>query len=363
MPGPLSWHFFNFKFIMKHLLLSALLLGTTGLFAQNPSDEDVKKKAAEGNVIKDIKDTGWVRGGFFSTNISNTSFSYWTQGGTNNTSFIATSSLFAIHRNAKGNQIWENYLDLAYGLMRNGSAKIDDPSNPGTRISNPFIKNEDKLVFLSKFGKKINENLNYSVLFSLNTQMFPGYDATDILRKNNHVSNFMAQGFGYLSVGIDYKPKKYLSLYISPITAKYTVVREQRLADMGLYGMTAATYDTTGAYLGNPAKKLTDGQTFRKELGWYINITFNKEIAKNISLQSRLEFFQNYQTLQPDRIDVNWQNTLNMKVNKYITVALINQMIWDYDVDTVGDSEGTQRNIQLKNFFGVGFSAKFGDKL
>ena len=52
-----------------------------------------------------------------------------------------------------------------------------------------------------------------------------------------------------------------------------------------------------------------------------------------------------------------------MKVNKYITVALINQMIWDYDVDTVSDEEGVQRNIQLKNFFGVGFSAKFGDKL
>src|SRR5574343_180212 len=277
---------------MKQLILSALLLGASAAMAQNPSDEDVKKKAAEGNVIKDIKDTGWVRGGFFSTNISNTSFSYWAQGGTNNTSFIVTSSLFAIHRNAKGNQIWENYLDLAYGLMRNGKAKIDDPSNPGNRITNPFIKNEDKLVFLSKFGKKINDKLNYSVLFSLNTQMFPGYEATDILRRNNHVSNFLAQGFGYLSVGIDYKPKKFLSLYVSPITAKYTVVREQRLADLGLYGMTPATYDTTGAFLGQAPRKLTDGQTFRKELGWDINVTFNKVIAKNITLQSRLKLLK-----------------------------------------------------------------------
>jgi hypothetical protein len=38
-------------------------------------------------------------------------------------------------------------------------------------------------------------------------------------------------------------------------------------------------------------------------------------------------------------------------------------VIWDYDVDTNSTLEGTQRNWQLKNFFGVGFSAKFGDNL
>jgi hypothetical protein len=38
-------------------------------------------------------------------------------------------------------------------------------------------------------------------------------------------------------------------------------------------------------------------------------------------------------------------------------------VIWDYDVDTIAEEEGTQRNWQLKNFFGVGFSARFGDKL
>lgn len=345
-----------------NILLCALMCMSVNAFAQG-GDEDVKKKASEGNTMKDIKDTGWLKGGFFATNLSNTTFSNWSQGGTNNSSVVITSSLFAIYKHKDGKQIWENYLDLAYGLMRNGKNKIDDPTNPGTKINNPFIKNEDKLVFLSKYGRKINDKLNYSVLFSLNTQMFPGYEATDILRKNNHVSNFMAQGFGYLSVGIDYKPVKYFSLYASPITAKYTVVREQRLADMGLYGMLPATYDTTGSWQGVTPKKLTDGQTFRKELGWYINMSFNKDIAKNISLQSRLEFFQNYNTLQLNRIDVNWQNTLNMKVNKYISVTLINQMIWDYDVDTVNDEEGVQRNIQLKNFFGVGFSAKFGDKL
>lgn len=327
------------------------------------TDEDVKKKASEGNTMKQVKDTGWIRGGFFSTNVSNTSFSNWSQGGINNTSLVATSSLFAIYHPENNKFIWENYLDLAYGLMRNGGRSIDNPSNPGQKINNPFVKNEDKLVFLSKFGRTLNEKLSASALFSLNTQMFPGFAPTDVLSQEQHVSNFMAQGFGFLSVGFDYKPKKFLSIYFSPITAKYTVVREQRLADLGLYGMTAAEYDTTNAYLGQLPRKTKDGQTFRKELGWYLNISFNKDIAKNIGLQSRLEFFQNYSTLQPNRIDINWQNTLNMKVNKYISVSIINQTIWDYDVDTNPTEEGIQRNFQLKNFIGLGFSAKFGDKL
>ncbi len=347
-----------------------ILTFMTALLAVNAqtSDEDVKKKAAEGNTRKEVKDSGWVRGGFFSSSLSNTSFSNWAQGGTNNTALTANTSLFAIYKSYNGKGIWENYLDLAYGVIRNGEAKIDDPASPGNKVSNPFVKNEDKLVFLTKYGRRITDKLNYSALLSLNTQMFPGWSPEDIMRRGNHVSNFLAQGFGYISVGLDYKPKPHWSIYFSPITAKYTLVREQRLADLGLYGVEAAEYERDTA--GNIIRKIKDGQKLRMELGWYLNITFNKEVAKNITYQSRLELFQNYKTFSDtssaspfEQIDVNWQNTINMKINKYISVVIINQIIWDYDVDTNNVQELTQRNWQLKNFFGIGFSAKFGDKL
>jgi hypothetical protein len=346
---------------MKRYTILLLMFASATAIAQS-KDEDVKKKAAEGTKIKEIKDTGWVRGGFFSTNLSATSFSNWSQGGTNNMALVANSSLFAIYRSADGKGIWENYLDMAYGVIRNGESKIQDPGDPEKRIKNPFVKNEDKLVFLTKYGRRISDKLNYTAMLSLNTQMLPGWAADDILQRNSHVSNFMAQGFGYLSIGIDYKPRPHLSVYASPLTAKYTLVREQRLADLGLYGVRGAEYETDSS--GAVIRKIRDGQKLRTELGWYINITFNKEVAKNITYQSRLEFFENYNDVPAFRqIDMNWQNTVNMKVNKYVSVVLINQVIWDYDVDTRGAEEGLQRNWQLKNFFGVGFSAKFGDKL
>jgi hypothetical protein len=346
--------FSNFKMKPKLILLISLICFT--YTNANAQDEELKKKAAEKAALKNIKDTGWIKGGFFSTNISNTTFSNWSQGGTNNTGLISNANLFAIYHPANDKFIWENYLELAYGVIRSGESTIDDPTNPGNRVKNPFVKNEDKLIFISKYGRKINEKLNYSALMSLNTQLFPGWAPDDILRRDNHVSNFLAQGFGFLSVGFDYKPKTYFSIYASPVTAKYTIVREQRLADSGLYGMEKAVFDTSGT-------KIKNGQTFRNEIGWYINISINKDIAKNINYQTRLELFQNYQTLQMLKMDRNWQNTINMKVNKYVTVSLINQLIWDWDVDVNPTMEGVQRKVQVKNFFGVGFSAKFGDKL
>jgi hypothetical protein len=50
-------------------------------------------------------------------------------------------------------------------------------------------------------------------------------------------------------------------------------------------------------------------------------------------------------------MDRNCQNTINMKVNKYDTVSLINQLIWDWDVDVSSTMEGVQKKFKLKTFW------------
>ena len=206
--------------MMKKTLILCVSIASFIVGYSQGADEDVKKHASARPGNRDILDTCWIKGGFFSMNLSNATFSNWSQGGTNNSAIIANSSLFAIYKSKSGKDIWENYLDMAYGLTRNGKAKIKDPADPDKTITNPFVKNEDKLVFLTKYGRKINDKLNYSALFSLNTQFKQGWTPTDILRRDNHVSNFLAPGFGYLSVGLDYKPIPWLSISFSPITAK-----------------------------------------------------------------------------------------------------------------------------------------------
>jgi len=331
----------------KAILLSFSALCLMQLSAQ----DDVKKKAKEAKITaKEFKD-GWTKGGFINLAGSNLILKNWAAGGSGSTGILFSGSVFAIKK--KGIGLWENYLDVNYGVVQNGPWKVDDPggtlidpNNPGSgvvQVRNPFVKSDDRLVFQIKYGRRINDKANYAALFNLNTQLFPGYLPEDKFKRKLPVSDVFSQAFGYASVGIDYKPTSYLSVFLSPVTLKYTYVHNKRLAES--FGNDSFT-------------------NLRLEMGWYLNAQIKKDIMKNISWQSRIEFFNSYnKDYLFKRIDVNWQNTINMKVNKYITVSLITQMLYDDDVDVNAEQEGKQVRTQWKHFTGIGFNYTFGDKL
>lgn len=91
---------------------------------------------------------------------------------------------------------------------------------------------------------------------------------------------------------------------------------------------------------------------------------------KNITFKSKLNLFNNYTDPVAENranIDVNWENSLNLTVNEYITVNIYSQMIYDHDiliqlfkdVDGVEVSDGVGRRLQIKQTLGLGFSYKF----
>lgn len=331
---------------MKKLLLisTTLIISLTSL---GQDEVEVKKQAAKTKATSKEFKEGWTRGGFFNINGSNVIFQNWAAGGSGQTGIVANASLFAVKRN--GNGLWENYLDLAYGLIRNGGAKTDDPTGAldangnVLQVTNPFVKSEDRFVFQTKYGRRINKRLNYAALFNFNTQMFPAFEADDKFRQELYIADFASQAFGFASIGIDYKPTSYLSVFFSPITMKYTYVNNLRL---------------TERYGNDSLSRL------RAEMGWYLNTQISKDIMKNIKWNSRLELFNSYDAEYVfNRIDINWQNTINMKVNKYITVSLITQLIYDDDVDINSEQAGKQMAAQWKHFTGIGFAYKFGDEL
>lgn len=317
------------------IIISAILLSvSTFSYAQ---EKDVKDMVDKKKNFGDWKE-GWLRGGFFSTNFTNVGLSNWAAGGQNNISINFNTNMFLHFK--KGKSVWENYLDLAYGVVKNGN--------------DPFQKNEDKFDFLSKYGRRLKGKFNYAALLNLKTQMFPGFDFGT--PGSQHISNFMAPAFGLLSAGVDYKPKDYMSVYLSPATGKFTIVREQRFADLGLFGVEKAVNDE----FGNPIAGT--GKTFRSELGWYIKVMFVKDIFENVNMQSRLDLFTAYKT--PELTDINWETTINMKVNKYINASIFTHLIYDDDFDTNPLTENFKDvRIQFKHVIGVGFSYKFGDKM
>lgn len=311
------------------LILSGIFCAGTA-FAQ---EDDVKGFVdSKKTFINDT--TGWKKGGFFALNGSSVGLKNWAAGGQQSIAVGALADVFAIYTN--GRKTWENYGKFGYGAIN----LVDGDEG--------FQKNEDNVDILSKFGYKIQPKLSLAGLVQLQTQMFRGFDPENL--EGPYISNAFAPAFGLLSFGLDYKPKKHLSLYISPATGKFTVVADERLSDAGAYGVDS-------------------GSMLRTEIGAYFKMMFQKDIMKNINLQSRLDMFANYETL--DKIDINWENTLNMKVNKYISASIFAHLKYDHDIDTTPDdltpgneaTLGIQRNIQFKYVLGVGLAYKIGDSL
>jgi hypothetical protein len=68
-----------------------------------------------------------------------------------------------------------------------------------------------------------------SALFNFRSQFFDGFNYA-----TNHPelsSSFMAPGYFIFSLGFDYKPSSKLSVFLSPITSRYTVVTNKELND------------------------------------------------------------------------------------------------------------------------------------
>ncbi|MBP1638228.1 MAG: hypothetical protein H6Q18_1017 [Bacteroidetes bacterium] len=105
----------------------------------------------------------------------------------------------------------------------------------------------------------------------------------------------------------------------------------------------------------------------RTELGGYARIAYTKGdfadgFFKNMTIGSKIDLFSNY-LKNPQYVDVNWENLIGMKVNKYITVSINTQLIYDFDVkyDSNHDQnlDGEKARIQFKEILGVGFMYKF----
>lgn len=268
----------------------------------------------------------WRLGGLASFNFSQVSLSNWAAGGRSSTSGVV---LFNVYGNYKKDKVnWENSLDLGYGLL-----KEQDKES---------VKSNDKIDFNSKFGVSASEKLFYSALFSFKSQFAPGYKYPNT---SDAISRFMAPGYLSLSLGIDYKPSKILSVFVSPLSGKMTLVNDDVLSDMGAFGV-------------------DPGKTVRTEFGSFAKFELKTEVMKNVSLSTKLDLFSNYLD-KPQNVDVNWDLLLNMKINDYLSANFIANMIYDDDVkipvdkNNDGIAERTGPRIQLKEMFGAGLSLKF----
>jgi hypothetical protein len=278
---------------------------------------------------------GWKKGGVFTATMSQTSLTNWVSGGQNSLSINGLFSGFANY--TKDKSVWDNSLDLGYGLMKQGKDEA-------------FRKTDDKIDILSKYGREAFKNFYYSALMNFKTQMTPGYNYPNDSVK---ISDLFSPAYLTLALGLDYKPNAYFSAFIAPVTGKFTFVTDKQLSDEGAFGV-------------------KPGQTTRSEFGGYIRAIYSRndfksEVLKNVSFTTKVDLFSNYAD-NPQNIDVSWETLIAMKVNKYISFNFNTHLIYDDNIavpfdknddGTIESGESIRSLVQFKEIFGVGLSYKF----
>lgn len=311
------------NFFPSFILFLALLMVNTEGFSQDKTVQGFQEKVATKTKKVDI-DSGkvWKKGGIFNFNLGQGSQSNWSAGGDDFSFSVNTYlGLHAFYK--KDRYSWDNTLDLNYGLV--------NTSSQGTR------KNDDRIDFLTKVGYELRPKLSLSTLLNFHTQFSKGFNYTGADSKEL-LSNIMAPGYLLFSIGLDYKPAEGLSIFVSPITSRWTFVLDDSLSAKGAYGV-------------------TPGDKVKNEIGAFASVNYLKDITKTINYNGRLDLFSNYGH-NPQNIDVMMTNKFTAKLSKVLSASLALDLIYDDDVKLFGKNNDSP-GLQLRSLIGVGLSVKF----
>ncbi len=308
---------------MKRIFPVVLFLIVINTQAQDKTVNDLKAES-EKKIAKDASDTIpkiWKKGGLISLNLAQTSLSNWAAGGDDfSLSVNGMVDLYAFYK--KGRSSWDNTFDFETGYLRTTSL--------GGR------KNNDKIDLLSKYDYSFAPKWNVGDLFNFRSQLFKGYTYSN--NTKNFSSAFLSPAYLVLSAGIDYKPNDNFSVFISPVAARLTIVKDDSISAKGLYGV-------------------DPGKHNEFEFGAFLSASYIKNLNKIVSYNGRLDLFSNYKH-NPQNVDVLFSSVFAAKLSKWLTATWNIDMIYDDDVKLFGPN-GHSPALQIKSLVGAGLLVKF----
>ena len=221
----------------------------------------------------------------------------WYKGGDNNNTMLATCNLQANYDNKQG-FIWTNNLEMKLGFQNSKGDNLHD-----------FKTHADQIRLTNKFGLQATKRWYYTATLQSWTQFYKGYRAND----PKVYSDFMSPFESLLTLGMDYKyevNKFNLNISLSPFAGKFKYCDRKALVNN--YG-------------------LKDKHSIL-EFGSNITSTFQWKIWKDIQWNGRIYFFTDY-----DKAQIEWENTINLRINKYLSTKVFLYPRFD---DSVNRKEG-----------------------
>lgn len=188
-----------------------------------------------------------------------------------------------------------------------------------------YRTNTDVIRLSSKLGVQAVKAWYYTVGLDVNTQLMRNYKANT----NDLQSAFIAPLRLTVNVGMDYKKsgKNYnVSVTLSPLAYQWTYVGDRSVDE--------TKFD------------VKEGHRVAQYFGSSMKATLKWTLHKNITWESRLDAFTNY-----EKVEASWENTFNFSISKYLSTQLFLHGRFD---DGASKKKG-YTYFQFKEFLSFGF--------
>lgn len=280
---------------------------------------DLGPDVDEGVELVTRKPNFWKFSGSGSLQFSQNYFSdNWYQGGENYYSFLSLLTLNANYDN-KQNIQWENRLETRLGFQTTGKAETRHAMKPTDNL----------LRLTTKLGYKAYKTLYYTTQVQAYTQLVPLYESNS----DNIRTNFLSPLNLTVSVGLDYKfatknNKFRGNVYLAPCSYNMRYVSNVDLATK--HGIEAGRH----AY---------------HNFGPSITVNAYWQILKNLSWNARMYWISNF-----DYTNIEWENTFNLTINKYLSARLFVYPKFDDSSARYKSEDGGF--FMIKEMLSVGFN-------
>lgn len=319
----------NSIYYMKKFYLIVALLSTSLLaMAQDANkaavdarlDENAKAQAELAKT--DLGEKHWKVNGIISFNASATGLWNWAAGGNNSATGVLGANVNLLYQ--KGIVAWATNLDAEYGMSWQDKQMY------------AWQKSNDKFNLTTKLGVKIAPKWYATVLGSFKTQFTEGYTYTSDSR--TYISNWLAPSYTDISLGFDYKPTDWASVYISPIAGRITTATDSVLHEK---------------YLGSSYVADHPDRNYKIEAGATVKAQVAYEPVKNLKILSALSLFTPYSN-NIGNVDVDWDVAMSYQFAKVLNLK-IGYTLKYYDAVLY---EGKHK-IQSKATLGLGLGYSF----
>lgn len=258
------------------------------------------------------------KGDYYLQFLQNFISSNWHKGGESNYSMLASLALEANYNN-KQKVKWDNKLEMKLGFQTSRSDTL-----------HKFKTNNDQLRLTSKLGLQAHKKWYYTLQVTAYTQFAPGYKSNDPFTYSDFFSPFDLN----VGLGMDYtvetKNKRLTgNVNISPASYNFRYVGRLGLATRN---------------------GLEEGHHTLHDIGSMLTVNLTWKMSDYATWKTRLYGYTSYK-----RALVEWENTLELKVSRYITTNI-------YVYPRLDDSATRDDDLgywQFMEFCSLGFSFSF----